>query len=290
MIFITGATGHFGKATIDFLLEKNFPASHITAFVRDEGKATDIQAKGVTIKVGEYDNYSSMFESFKGADKLLLISGSDIVKRIQQQRDAVKAAKESVVKHIIYTSFERKNESETSPIAMVAKAHIETEKNIKASGMKYTILRNNCYAEMLPVFMGEKVLETGIFLPAGNGKAAFAARADMAEATANILMNSGHDNKEYSISNTVSYSMNDVAAMLSEISGKKISYTSPTQEVYAETLTKAGVPKEYIDMLSAFCEAIKQGEFTVEKSDLEYLLGRKPASLKEFLQNIYSNN
>lgn len=290
MILITGATGNFGKATIDFLLKKNIPASDITALVRDSAKAEDLKNKGVIIKIGDYNSYESLLSAFKGVDKLLLISGSDIVKRVKQQENAVKAAKAAGVKHIVYTSFERKNETETSPIAMLAKAHIDTEKDIKASGMKYTFMRNNLYADVLPMFMGEKVLETGIFLPAGDGNAAFTPRLDMAEAAANILSVEGHENKEYSITNDTNYSFTDVASLLSELTGKQVLYHSPSAEIFSETLSKAGVPMEIIAMSAGFCEAIRQGEFSTTKSDLCYLLGRKPTTLKEYLKSVYTNN
>jgi NAD(P)H dehydrogenase (quinone) len=288
MILVTGATGHFGKATINFLLQKGISANNISALIRDLNKAADLKSKGVNLKIGDYDNYASLVQAFKGVDKLLLVSGSDVEKRGKQQENAVKAAVEAGVKHILYTSFERKNESDNSPIAFIAKTHMETEKQIKASGLTYTIFRNNLYMESLPMFLGEKVLETGIFLPTGDTKSAFATRTDMAEVAANVLMGSGHENKDYFISNSESYSLQDVADVLSKITGKNVSYVSPAKEVYVETLAKAGVPPMYIQILSGFAEGIKQGEFNTGKHDMEKLLGRKPATLHEYLQQIYS--
>lgn len=289
MILVTGATGHFGKATIDFLLKKGISANNISALVRDVTKAEDLKTKGINIKIGDYDNYASLLEAFKGVDKLLLVSGTDVVNRGKQQINAVNAAKEAGVKHIIYTSFERKNDTETSPIAFLAKSHIETENQIKTSGMAYTILRNNLYLDALPMFFGEQVLETGIFLPAGNTQGAFALRNEMAEAAANILTSQGHENKEYSLSNSENVSLQEIAQDLSAIAGKQINYVSPPQEVYVDALTKANVPAEYIGMLSGFAEAIKQGEFSAEKTDLENLLGRKPTTTKVFLNAVYAS-
>jgi NAD(P)H dehydrogenase (quinone) len=140
------------------------------------------------------------------------------------------------------------------------------------------------------MFMGEKVLETGIFLPAGDGKASFATRLDMAEAAANILSGEGHENKEYLLANDTNYSLSDVASLLSELTGKRVMYHSPSAEVFTETLSKAGVPKEMIGMSAGFCEAIRQGEFSTTKSDLQFLLGRKPTTLKEYLKSVYTNN
>lgn len=289
MILVTGATGHFGKAAINFLLQKGVPAAEIAALVRDEAKAADLKAKGIILRKGDYDDYASLVSAFTGVDKLLLISGSDIANRRTQQANAVKAAKEAEVKYILYTSFERKNETESSPIAFVAKAHIETEAAIKATGIAYTIFRNNLYTDYIPVFIGEKALETGVYWPAGNAKLAVAAREDMAEAAANVITGNGHDGKEYIIANTEKITFNDVAEILGKIAGKPLPYISPTQQEYKAALTTAGVPEMYINMFAGFAEAIKQGEFDSNSTDLEVLLGRKPLSTAAFLQKFYAN-
>ncbi len=289
MILISGATGNFGRATIDFLLKKNIPAINITAMVRDSVKAENFKNQGINIKIGNYDNYDELVNAFDGIEKLLLISSNDLVKRSKQHANVVNAAKEAGVKHIVFTSFERNNETETSPIFLLATTYIETEKLIKSIGIPYTFLRNSLYAEVLPMFMGEKVLETGIFFPAGDGKASFTSRLDMAEAAANILVSEGHLYKEYGLANDTNYSFNDVATILSEVSGKEITYTSPTIEIYADTLSKAGVPTEFIEMLASFGEGMRQGEFTTTKSDLYKLLGRRPTTLNDYLTSVYNN-
>ncbi|MDQ2718773.1 MAG: SDR family oxidoreductase [Bacteroidota bacterium] len=289
MILITGATGNFGKATIDFLLKKGIAAGNISALVRDEAKAADLKAKGITLKLGDYDNYGSLVEAFKGVDKLLLVSGTDMLNRGKQHVNVVNAAKEAGVKHILYTSIERKNETETSPMAIITQPHLDSENAIKASGMKYTILKENLWLDVLPMFFGDKVLETGIFLPAGEAKSAFALRSDMAEATANILASEGHEDIEYTFANSENISMEEVAEILSDVSGKTVGYTNPNKDIYIVTITKAGVPKEYVGMFSFFAEAIKQGEFTCSKTDLENLLGRKPVKVKDFFKQAYAS-
>lgn len=286
-ILVTGATGNFGRLTIDFLLKKGIAANTISALVRDEAKASDLKQKGINLKIGDYDNYDSLLAAFQGIDKLLLVSGTDLVNRGKQQLNAVKAAKEAGIKHILYTSFERKNETESSPIAFLAQSHIDTDNAVKASGINYTIFRNNLYLDVLPMFLGEKVLEQGIFFPAGEGQAAYVSRNDLAEAAANVLISDGHENKKYAMNNVTNYSMKNIADTLSEITNSTVSYTSPSPEVYSDVLKNAGVPGEYIGMFVGFAEAIKQGEFQAESSDLEKLLGRKPTTLADFLKEVY---
>lgn len=288
MILITGATGHFGKATIDFLIQKGVNPNTISALARSAEKAQELINKGVNVKIGDYDDYPSLVAAFAGIGKLLLVSSSDLEHRVRQHTNAAKAAKEAGVKQIIYTSFIRKNETASSPMAFIAQQHIESEKVIMETGIPHTFMLNALYADVLPMFMGEKVAETGIFLPAGNGKAAFATRADMAEAAANLLLSEELLKQEYIIANTENYTLEDVALFLSEIFGKSVAYHNPPKEVYLDVVTKAGMPEQYAHMFANFSQAIELGEFETSASDLEKLLGRKPLSLKAFLKSVYS--
>lgn len=288
MILVTGASGHFGSAAIEALLQKGVEAKQIKALVRSEEKGQPLAAKGVVVAIGDYNNYSSLVEAMRGVEKVLFVSSSELERRTEQQLAVVKAAKEAGVHHVVYTSFERKNETASSPMAFVSVSHIETELALKASGLSYTILRNSLYADTVPMFLGEKVFEQGVFFPAGKGRSAFVTRRDLAEGAAAVLTTEGHENKEYRFSNSENYSFDEVAAYLSEIAGRAVSNVNPTAEVYSSALKGAGVPDMYIGMFAGFAEAIKQNEFYTEHSDLERLLGRKPVTLKSYLAAVYS--
>lgn len=289
MILITGATGHLGKTTIDFLLKKGEPAQNIVAFVRDENKASDLKEKGVTIKTGNYDDYDSMVNAFNKIEKLLLISGTDIGARLAQHKKVIDATNECGVKHIIYTSYVRNEHSENpdSALASVAATHIETDKYIKASGLPYTLMLNTLYADLLIQLLGNQIPETGILFPSGNGKVPYTTRADMAEANSIILMGSSeHLNKEYAITTGYSCSMHDIAQMLTDLSGKPVPF-HPDETAYKEYLRKTGVPEMIANYFVGFARAIKSNEFDTNRSDLKKLLGREPTSLKAFLKSIY---
>ncbi len=289
MILVTGATGNFGKSAIDFLLKKGISSTNIVALVRDEEKATDLKSKGVALRIGDYDNYNSLLNAFIGIEKLLFVSGSDVFNREAQHQNVVKAAKASGVKHIVYTSFQGKNETESSPLWLVAQSHLLTETWLKESGMDYTILKNTLYMDFVPAFLGDKVLETGIiYLPAGNGKVGAVLRSEMAEATANILTSSHHAGKTYRFTNQEAFSYQEIAQQLSEITGKTINYISPTAEEYAQTLTGYGVPADFIGLFSSFAVAQANGELEMVGSDLSQILGRKLTSVKTFLNQVYS--
>ena len=289
MILVTGATGNFGNATIHSLLEKGVKSNQISALVRNEHSAEEIKKQGINTLIGDYDNYDSLVRAFTGVEKLLFVSSSDLINRSVQHQNVIFAAKEAGVKHIIYTSFQRKNESEASPLWIVAKSHIETEKWLKESGIDHTILKNNLYMDFLPGFIGEKVTESGvIFVPAEDGKLSAVLRSEMAEAAASILATDGHIGKEYDFTNVEALTYHEIAKTVSEVIEKPINYISPTADEYSKTLSSYGVPAEVVGIFSSFAVAQAQGELDVESTDLEKLLGRKPTSVKDFLINFYA--
>lgn len=286
-ILITGATGQLGKEVVNALLKKTDTMA-ISVLVRDAAKAEDLKAKGIDVRVGSYDDEASLVKAFKGIDTLYFVSSSEIANRSRQHENVVKAAKDAQVKHVVYTSFQRRNETASSPIAAVSAGHLAAEEALKKSGMAYTILKHGLYMDMLPIFLGEKILESGqIYQPAGDGKTAYILRKDLAEAGAAILSTEGHENKIYEAYSGTTYSYPEIAKIIGSISGREISYVSPTADDYIKTLTAAGVPMEYAGMFAGFGEATRQGEFADTSNFIETILGRKPVTIEEYLKEVY---
>lgn len=285
MILVTGATGQLGSATIAYLL-KNTTADKIAALVRDENKAQHLKEKGIEVRIGSYDDIASLDRAFQGVNKVLLISGTD-PNRVQQHKNVVDAAKKAGVKHLAYTGLSLKD-IHTSAIKSIMESHFQTEDYIKESGLAYTFLHNTLYMDGIPMFAGEKVFESGIVLPAGNGKTPYALRREMGEAAANVLLQDGHDNKVYEITGSELYSYAKVAKTLSELSGKSIAYTDADARSFPEQLKQAGVPEFVAFLVAGFAADTKNNQFETISKDLENLLGRKPTNLEEGLKEIYN--
>jgi NAD(P)H dehydrogenase (quinone) len=288
-ILVTGATGHLGKAVTESLLKKT-DAVNISILVRDAEKAAAFKAAGVNVKIGDYNDYASLVMAFKGIDKVYMVSGNDLANRIPQHDNVINAAKEAGVKHIVYTSYQRKNETDTSPIAFVGNGHLNTEQKLKDSGLTYTILQHGIYADMIPIFAGEHLLENKtIYLPAGDGKTTYVVRTDFGEAGANVLLDETgkYDNKSIEMGGAEGLSWGDVAKLISGITGGEIAYVSPSNEEFAATLTKAHVPAEYIGLFIGFSNAAKEGEFENVTDNLQAILGREPETVDAYLKTIY---
>jgi NAD(P)H dehydrogenase (quinone) len=284
-ILITGGTGNLGSVIIDHMLN-GLQGNEITALVRDETKAEGLKAKGIRIKVGSYQDQLALVAAMEGIEKLLLISASDLNNRFHQHKNVIDAAKKAGVKHIFYTGVAMKDIS-TSPLKPLLNDHFLTEAYIKSGGFTYTFLQNGLYFEVIPMFTGPNMLETGIFFPAGQGKVAFASRNELAEVIATVLLGVGHENKTYALTGAEAYSFSDIVEEVSLLSGKNVSYTSPESTTYRAALKEMGVPEAVVDMSALFAAGIMQDDFKITDPALELLLGRKPMTLSRYLQEAF---
>lgn len=285
MILVTGATGHLGGSIVKHLLTKVSPGQ-IVALVRDKTKASSLLAAGVIIREGNYHDPQSLKAAFADVEKAVLVSSNDFNDRLGQHKNVIDAAKKTEVKHFVYTGINIKDVNQTVLRDFVID-HYQTEDYAKEKKLPFTFMRHNLYAEMVPFYIGEKVLDSGIFYPAGNGKVPFAMRDEMGEAIANVLTEDTHINKVYNISDVVSYSFCDIADLLSEISGKKISYTDADPAAFLDNLKNAGLPEMMVEVFMGFSIAMKNGDFDVPGPDLKTLLHRTPASLRQYLKKTY---
>jgi NAD(P)H dehydrogenase (quinone) len=286
MILVTGATGQLGTAVIKTLLEK-ISATQIAALVRDKSKASALREKGVDIRVGSYDDTASLDQAMQGIEKVLLIAGTDEENRLQQHQNVVDAAKKTGVQCIAYTSRSLKDRN--TLVNQLMLGHFQTEDYIKASGLNYTLFRNVLYMDTIPQFVGsEKVFETGIDLPTGDGRVSFALRSEMGEAIAHVLLESDCSSRIYKLTASETYSFDDVAATLSDLSGKKVGYTPAEKSAFEAQMKERGTPETVVQKVVGFLTDIKNGQEEEVSPDLENLLGRKSASLKEGLKALFN--
>ena len=283
MILITGATGKLGGKVIETLLENNVPASQIAALVRDEGKAAILKEKGIDIRIGDYDDRYSLSKAMKGVDRVLLVSGLDMSKIMEQHRNVVDTAKSAGVNCFSYTSNCLRDRE--TLVNYIMQTHYETEDYIIASGMNYQIFRNVLYMDsMAGYLLGKDFLDNGIHLPAGDGRVSYALRSDEAEAIGNVLSTGDCISRIYNFTNTQTYSFDDVADALSEISGKSVKYFPLTMDVYKTEAKTKGVPDHALEMMLPFYTDIANGQGSTVSNDLEEALGRKPVDLKSGLK------
>lgn len=281
-LLVTGASGHLGRRVVELLLEAQ--AGNIIATTRTPEKLAEFSQRGVTVRHADFDDPASLAEAFKGADRLLLIS-TDAVgvpgKRLNQHRNAIKAAEEAGVKHVVYTSLI--NPGPDSPV-LLAPDHHGTETALEESKLGWTVLRENIYTEVLLGGLIQAVQLGGLYNAAANGKAAYITREDCARAAAAALTSSFEGRRTLDITGPEALSQTELAALASQISGKEIPYVPLELEALIQNMVNAGLPRPVAEIYASFDTAIAQGKFSAVTNTVEELTGRKPISISEFLE------
>ncbi|MFU8807090.1 MAG: SDR family oxidoreductase [Bradymonadaceae bacterium] len=280
MIIVTGATGNLGRHVIDGLLER-VPAERIVAAVRDPNKASDMAKRGIVVRRADYDEPETLEKAFEGAEKILLISASDIGRRAEQHRNILDAANRKNPGLLVYTSLLH---ADSSTITL-AEDHRVTEKMILDSGLNYVILRNGWYIENYTENLGS-ALEHGVIMgSAGDGKIAAASRQDFAAAAIEALTGAGHTNRTYELAGDEPFTMEEYAAVVSKVYGKTVVYEDMPADAYKQALESFGLPEPVAAMLVSADLAIRNGELNDERGDLSRLIGRPTTSLVARVKN-----
>jgi NAD(P)H dehydrogenase (quinone) len=273
-IVITGATGHLGQHAVQALLDRGVPAGDIVATGRNSAALDRFAAAGVQVRRADYDDPASLKEAFAGAEKLLLISSSEIGQRVAQHQNALNAALDAGVELLAYTSIPK---ADTSTVILAAE-HKATEEIIRTYGIPAVLLRNSWYLENYTAQI-PTVLQAGAVVgAAADGRVSAATRADYAEAAVATLLNDGHAGKTYELGGDEAFTMSDYAAALSELSGRRIPYKDLPVEEYTSLLEGFGLPRVHAEVYADSDAAVARGELLVTTGHLSRLLNRPTIS------------
>jgi NAD(P)H dehydrogenase (quinone) len=274
-IVVTGATGHLGQLTITALLDRGVPSTDIVAAGRNADALQELAGLGVRTATIDYDNPASLAAAFVGADKVLLISGTAQGQRVAQHGAVIDAAKAAGVGHLVYTSAPKAD----STTLVLAPEHAATEVLIRESTVPFTILRNNWYTENY-LDTAKQAAATGeIVGSAGDGRVASASRVDFAEAAAVVLTTDGHLGRTYELAGDVSWSFDELAAVLSDLAGRPVAYRSVATEQHVEILQGFGLDAGTAGFVAALDANIRDGVLDSSSTDLHDLIGRPTTPL-----------
>ncbi|MDD2466157.1 MAG: SDR family oxidoreductase [Desulfobulbus sp.] len=284
MIVVTGATGQLGRLVIAALLKK-VPAAKIVAAVRNPEKAKDLAETGIQVRYADYSLPESWNEALKGADKVLLISSSEIGQRAIQHRSVIDAAKRSGVKLLAYTSVLHAG---TSPLGLAAE-HRETEALLSASGVPFVLLRNGWYTENYTAGVPAALVHGSVYGCAGDGRISSATRADYAEAAAAVLTSDNQAGRVYELAGDTSYTLTELAAEISRQSGKNIGYVNLPEAEYKSVLIKVGLPEVVAELLANSDTGASKNALFDDSRQLNKLIGRPSTSLSKAITAILEN-
>jgi NAD(P)H dehydrogenase (quinone) len=274
MIVVTGASGQLGRLVIEALL-KTLPAPEIIAAVRSPDKAADLAARGVQVRHADYNDPATLDTAFAGADKLLLISSSEIGRRATQHRAAIDAARRAGVTLIGYTSVLH---ADTSPLGLAGE-HRETEAALRESTAPFVVLRNGWYTENYTGSLASALEHGAILGCAGDGRISSAARADYAAAAAIVMTRDAQAGRVYELAGDTAYTLADLAAEVSRQSGKTVEYRNLSEPDYKAALLGIGLPEFVAALLSDSDTGASKGALFDNGRQLSALLGRPTTPL-----------
>ncbi|RUT33628.1 SDR family oxidoreductase [Paenibacillus zeisoli] len=280
MIIVTGANGKLGRAVVEQLLER-VPAGEIGVSVRDVVKAQNLQNLGVRVRQGNFEDSEGLLHAFEGASQVLIVSSGTLGEAgIRHHRTAIDTAKKAGAGQILYTSH-----MGVSPVSYFPPMihHAATEQLLANSGAAFTSLRNGFYAaSAFPLF--SEAIQTGELIAPEDGPIAWTTHADLAKATAAILIEHKFEGSTPNLTAAEAIRMDDIASMASELIGRPIRRVVVSDDEYRDRLISKGTPKAAVNMLLGIFRASRNGDFAQASGTLADLIGHAPTSFREVLK------
>ncbi|MGK0740618.1 SDR family oxidoreductase [Leucobacter sp. Z1108] len=278
-IAVTGATGHLGGHVIESLLTREVAAADIVAIVRDEAKAANLATKGVRLGVASYEDEAALAAALEGVDRLVLVSGSEVGKRVAQHTSIISAAKAAGVEFIAYTSLLNLDTSELG----LAPEHAATEEVLAQSGIDHALLRNGWYWENYASAIDSGRAVGKFFGAAGSAKVSGAARRDYAEAAAVVVTSENQAGRVYEFAGSPALTYQGIADEVAAVIGAQVTYVDQTVDEYRATLEGFGLPAAIAQMFAEMDPIIAQGALYSESTDLQDLIGRPSSTVSDAL-------
>jgi NAD(P)H dehydrogenase (quinone) len=280
-VLVTGASGNLGMAVVVEL--RRLGARKVIAATRTPGKNAEFAALDVEEREADFDRPETLQAAFRGVERLLLVSTDSLHApnmRIKQHQAAIRAAVGAGVEHIVYTSLPNAHPTEGPSIP---DDHFWTEVALFKSGLTWTILRNNLYAEVILRF-AQFALKTGKLVSATQSQGrSYVTREDCARTAAAALLNST-GKAIYDVTGPASVTHEQIASVLSRLSGKSIDYVNVTPEEFERGLVAAGIPEFAARSVRELDEEASRGYQAIVTSTVTNLTGKIPMSVENFLQ------
>lgn len=282
-LLVTGASGNLGRAVVAEL--RRLGANRVIAATRTPGKRQELAALGVEEREADFDRPETLQAAFRGVERLLLISTDSLHApdvRIKQHRAAIQAAVVAGVEHVVYTSLPNAHPTEGPSIP---DDHFWTEVALFESGLNWTILRNNLYAEVILRF-AQFALKTGKLVSATQSQGrSYVTREDCARTAAAALLNST-SKVIYDVTGPASVTHEQIASVLSRLSGKSIQHVNVTPDEVEKGLVAAGISQFAARSVRELDEETARGYQAIVTPTVTNLTGTVPTSVEDFLQRI----
>ena len=244
--------------------------------LRNPARAPELP--GTRAERASLENTETVRKALTGVSTLLMVSASEHPDRLAQHTSFVDAAAAAGVEHVVYTSFAGAAPDCTFTLG---RDHYATEEHIRASGMTFTFLRDNLYADFLVGMVGEDCVLRG---PAGDGRVAAVAMDDVADAAAAVLLDPRpHAGSAYTLTGPEALTLDEIADRLSAALNRRVTYERETVEEAYASRASYGAPQWQLDAWVSTYTSVAKGEVAEVTDDIQRLTGHPATSLADLI-------
>ncbi|GGM58153.1 NAD(P)-dependent oxidoreductase [Longimycelium tulufanense] len=210
---------------------------------------------------------------------MFMVSATESPQRMTEHRTFADAAAAVGIQHLVYTSFAGASPSATFTFA---RDHWFTEEHIRGSGLRFTFLRDNLYADFLALMRGDDGVIRG---PAGQGRVAAVALDDVADVASVVLRSPDtHVGATYDLTGPQSLTLDEVAEVITTVTGRKTTYYPETVPEAYDSRAGFGAPDWQVDAWVSTYTAIAAGELEGVSSAVPDITGHPARSLADVLR------
>ena len=282
MICVTGAGGTVGSEVVRQLQVAKAP---FRAAYFSKGKADAARAKGIDAVIIDYSDPNTLRDAFAGCDQLFLL-GPSVPDQADMEINAVNAAKEAGVKHIVKLSVLDCDKEEYE----FGRIHRSVEKAIEASGLEWTFIRPNSFMQNAVTYMGDTIrADSAFYTAAEHARISQVDVRDIAEVAVKALTESGHEGKVYKLNGPEALTYEEMATILSGVLKRPINHISLPPEDLKGAMMSQGVPEILADRLLDLERLYREGKAASSESDIRAVTGHDPRRFSDYARETASS-
>jgi uncharacterized protein YbjT (DUF2867 family) len=278
MILLTGITGTTGKQVLKLLSGKNVP---LRALVRDPDKLGELSVSNIEIIQGDLEDEVAVENALKGVDKAFLLM-ANVEQQLENEKRFIDVASRLNISHLVKLSA---SGADSNSAVALKRYHGESEEYLAQSGLGYTSIRPDFYMQNMLHSAGSIVAEDRFYLPFRKGETACIDVSDVAAFVAAILTEAGHEGKTYYITGPEIFSFYDLAAQMSDVLDREITYVDLPAEEFRSQLLNWGSSDWYVNAVMDMFELIAQGKGAQITDTFQKVIGRAPRPFRQFVQD-----
>lgn len=271
-VFVYGSTGTVSSTLVDKLLA----AGHeVFAGTRNPGKVAK-RERLTPVKIDSQKPAEGL-EVLEKADAAFLIGPPAVVDAYSALKPIVEKAKQVKLKKLVQmTAMGVEHAPAEAPMR-----HLELD--IEAAGIPYNIIRPNWFMQNFHTFWISGILSDGkIYFPGGDAKASFIDARDIAATAFELLTSDKFANQAFALTGSEAITHTEVAAKLSQVTGKSIAYADITSEAFQQALSGFGLPGDYVGFLAYIAQALKDGHSAPITDNVKLITGKAPISFDQY--------